>query len=75
MKSYRLNIGPPYWFLSVEAAAERVSNFRQPPDIHVPKPRSVAFGTSSQTNLKLLGESTKQEIEKAISVLQGLDLS
>ena len=32
-------------------------------------------GTSSQTNLKLLGESTKQEIEKAISVLQCLDLS
>lgn len=75
MKPYNLDSEPPYLCLCVDRIAELVLNFRQLPNIHVSKPGPVAFGKSSQSNSKLLGEGTKQEVEKAISVLQGLELS
>lgn len=76
MKSNGLNSEAPYPGLSVERVVERVSNFRQPRNIHQPQQTSPSsFYSSAQTDSKLLGGSTKQEIENAISKLQGLVLS
>lgn len=75
MKSNDLNPESSYFYFSVDTVARRISNFRQPPNIHASKPGSVTFSTAFQSNLKLLGESTKHEIEMAVSALQGLDLS
>ncbi|EYE90758.1 uncharacterized protein EURHEDRAFT_417062 [Aspergillus ruber CBS 135680] len=75
MKSNDLNPESSYFYFSVDTVARRISNFRQPPNIHASKPGSVTFSTAFQSNLKLLGESTKHEIEMATSALQGLDLS
>lgn len=80
MKSHNLNLEYPYIGLSVEAAEQRVSSFKQPRSIHPTTTASAPITlchrpSEAKANSRLLGEGTMQEIENAISVLQGLELN